>query len=153
MNKINANKITKIGIVAAIYVVLTVGFAPFSYGQIQFRVSEMLTLLAFINPIYIWAVTLGTFIANMWSPLGAIDMIVGTLATFLAVYPMTKVKNIWIASLFPTIANGIIIGIQLNILFDFPLIPSMAYVALGEFVVVTILGVPLFKTLNRVIKF
>ncbi|MBS4539541.1 QueT transporter family protein [Clostridium sp. D2Q-11] len=153
MKKFNAKIIAKIGIVAAIYVVLTVAFPLLSYGQVQFRVSEMLTLLAFFNPIYIWAVTIGTFFANMASTLGPIDIIVGTIATFLAVYPMTKVKNIWIASLFPAIANGIIIGLQLNILFGLPLIPSMAYVAFGELVVVTLIGVPVMKALKKIINF
>lgn len=153
MGKINTRSLAKISIVAAIYVILTVALPFLSYGQIQFRISEMLTILAFFNPIYIWSLTIGTFIANMWSTIGMLDMIIGTIATLLAVYPMSKVKNIWIASLFPAISNGLIIGLQLNILIGLPLIPSIAYVALGEFVVVTILGVPTMKLLKNYINF
>ncbi|MBS4536559.1 QueT transporter family protein [Clostridium sp. D2Q-14] len=153
MKKINGRTIAKIGIVAAIYVILTVAFPLLSYGQVQFRISEVLTLLAFFNPIYVWAVTIGTFFANIASTLGPVDMVVGTLATFLAVYPMTKVKNIWVASLLPALSNGIIIGLQLNILFGLPLLPSMLYVAIGEITVVTIIGVPLMKVLNKKLNF
>lgn len=153
MKKIDTKTLTKIGIVAGIYVIFTIAFAPISYGQVQFRFSEMLTLLAFFNPIYVLSLTIGTFLANIASPLGPIDMVVGTIATFFAVYPMTKVKNIWLASLFPAVSNGIIIGIQLNILFDLPLILSMIYVALGELIVVTLLGVPLMKILKKYINF
>lgn len=153
LGKINTKKLTKISIVASIYVILTVALPFLSYGQIQFRISEMLTLLAFYNPIYIWSLTIGTFIANMWSTIGILDMLIGTIATLVAVYPMSKLNNIWIASLFPAISNGLIIGFQLNILIGLPLVPSIVYVALGEFVVVTILGVPTMSLLKKYIKF
>ncbi|MGO1369853.1 MAG: QueT transporter family protein [Senegalia sp. (in: firmicutes)] len=153
MGKINTKTLTKISIVASIYVILTVAFPFLSYGQIQFRISEILTILAFFNPIYIWSLTIGTFISNMWSTIGILDMVIGTVATFLAVYPMSKMKNIWIASLLPSLSNGLIIGFQLNILIGLPLLPSIAYVALGEFVVVTVLGVPTMKLLKKYIDF
>ena len=36
---------TQAAMIAAIYVVLTVAFAPFSFGEIQIRLSEALTIL------------------------------------------------------------------------------------------------------------
>lgn len=73
----NTKKLTRIGLVAAIYVVLTWILPMFSYGPIQFRISEILTLLAFYNPIYVLSITIGAFISNIISPLGIIDMFVG----------------------------------------------------------------------------
>lgn len=72
----------KISVVAAIYVVLTFAIAPISYGPIQVRISEILVLLAFYDKRYIVSLTIGCLFANMLSPLGMADIIVGTLGTF-----------------------------------------------------------------------
>ena len=57
-----------IAIVAALYVVLTVGIAPLSYGPVQFRVSEALKVLVLIDPWMSLGIGIGTFFANMVSP-------------------------------------------------------------------------------------
>jgi uncharacterized membrane protein len=54
--------------VAAIYVVLTVGIAPLSFGPIQFRVSEVLKVLVLFDPFLCLGIGLGTFVANLASP-------------------------------------------------------------------------------------
>lgn len=140
-----ARKIVVTGIVAALYAALTIGLAPISYGGVQFRISEVMTLLAFINPMYIGGLTLGCFLANLASPLGIVDVIFGTLATFLSVLMMSKTHNIFTASLWPVLFNGVIIGIELWIVFKLPLFLTMLQVAFGEFVVVSILGVLVFR--------
>ena len=56
---------------------------------------------------------------------------------------------ILIASLWPTIVNAIIIGITLNVFFGLPLIISILQVGIGQFVVITIIGVPLFKAFKE----
>ncbi len=139
-------KIAQIGIIAALYATLTIALAPISYGNIQFRFSEVLTLMAFFNPVFIPGLTLGTFIANLFSPLGIVDVAFGTVATFISVYLVNKSKNLIIASIWPVIVNGIIIGIELYYVFQLPLFLSMAQVAIGEFIVVSVVGVILFKT-------
>lgn len=88
----------------------------------------------------------------MLGPNGLLDIIFGTLATFIsliAIYFTGKIiKNyklkLILSSIWPTIINGLIIGWMLNKLYKLPLILSMGEVAIGEFVVVTIIGVPLF---------
>ena len=112
-------KITRQAIVAAIYVVLTIGLAPISYGQLQFRISELLAILPFFNPQYIVGVTLGVFVANMYSTLGIVDMIVGTLHTFLSVYIMSKMKNFYLACLVP-VALMFIIALEIYFLMPNP---------------------------------
>ncbi|MGB3368465.1 MAG: QueT transporter family protein [Acidaminobacteraceae bacterium] len=138
-------KLVKLAIVASLYFVLTVGLAPISYGSFQFRVSEVMTLLAFIDPFYIPGLVLGTVLANLFSPLGFIDVIFGTVATFISVFMMSRTKNIFLASLWPVVVNGVIIGIELFIMFGIPLVIGMTEVAIGEFVVVSIVGVIIFK--------
>ncbi|MCT4634562.1 MAG: QueT transporter family protein [Firmicutes bacterium] len=143
----STKNLAKVAIVAALYVVLTVGLAPLSYGNIQFRVSEVLTLFAFINPMYIPGLVIGCIISNLFSPLGIIDVVVGSFATFISLYCMTKTKNIFVASLFPVIFNGIFVGLELYYLFSLPLLLTMAQVAIGEFVVVSLCGVAMFKVM------
>jgi uncharacterized membrane protein len=143
----STKNLAKVAIVAALYVVLTVGLAPLSYRNIQFRVSEVLTLFAFINPMYIPGLVIGCIISNLFSPLGIIDVVVGSFATFISLYCMTKTKNIFVASLFPVIFNGIFVGLELYYLFSLPLLLTMAQVAIGEFVVVSLCGVAMFKVM------
>ena len=71
-------------LLAAIYVVLTVAIAPFSYGAIQFRISESLSQLVVFSKKYWFPITLGVAIANIFSPLGIVDVFFGTLGTGLA---------------------------------------------------------------------
>ncbi|MEN8076424.1 QueT transporter family protein [Clostridioides difficile] len=145
-------RLTRTAIIAAIYAVVTLAIAPFAYGNVQFRVSEILVLLAVFDPLYIGGLTLGCLIANLLGPNGPMDVIFGTLATFISVYAIYLtgkfVKNykakLLIASIWPTIFNGLIIGWMLNKLYGLPLILSMGEVALGELVVITFVGVPLF---------
>jgi uncharacterized membrane protein len=148
--KITTRELSKIAVVAAIYFVLTTAFAPISYGNIQFRVAEILVLLCFIDKKYIIAVTVGTFLANTMSPLGVIDIIFGTGATLISAILVNKSKNIYIASIWPVIVNGVIIGVELMMLFKLPLFLTMLQVAAGEFVVVSIVGVIIFK--NSILK-
>jgi len=133
-------------IVAALYAAVTIGLAPISYGPIQFRLSEILVLLAFVNRKYIPGLVLGCLLANLYSQLGVFDIIFGTLATYISVELISRTKNLFLASLWPVVVNGVVIGLLLNILFDLPLILTMGQVAFGEFVVVSIAGVMLFKT-------
>ncbi|WP_291579866.1 QueT transporter family protein [Clostridium sp. UBA6640] len=145
----DTKKLLKVSLVAAIYAVITYVLAPISFGAVQFRLSEVMTLLAFVDPLYVPALTLGCAIANLFSPAGVIDVIVGTAATFIATFAMSKSKNIIIASLYPTIINAVMIGAMLYYAFNLPLVLSALQVGAGEFVVVTLIGVPIFKLLSR----
>lgn len=133
--------------VAALYAALTLGLAPVSYGAVQVRVSEFMTLLAFYDKGLIPGLTLGCLISNVGSPFGITDMLIGTSATFLELYFMRFCRSAFLASLMPVFSNGLLIGFELNYMADLPLLPTMGYVALGEIISVTILGnllLPLF---------
>ena len=138
--------------VAAIYAVLTLAIAPLSFGMVQVRFSEMLMLLAFIDRKYAPGLILGCFIANCFSPFGMMDVVFGTGCTAAAMFCVTKfAKSLFGASLWVVFCNAFI-GIELY-LFGSPLWLSMAMVALGEFLSVSICGIALFRVLmkNRVL--
>lgn len=157
MKSINIKTLSKTAIIAATYVVITLLIAPLAYGPIQFRISEILVLLCFFHPRYIFALTLGTFLANfLGSNLGLIDVFAGSFATLLSVSLIhyTRVKFgksliVMIAStLWPILINGVIVGWMLNYVLDLPLLPSMVSVAAGEAIVMAI-GVFAFQLLQR----
>lgn len=143
--------LVKNGFVAAIYVVLTVVVAPhLSYGEVQFRISEVLLILVLFNKKYWVGLLVGTFLSNLGSPLGLIDWIVGTGASAISIYLMLLFKNqLFISLLMPSIINGILVGIELNLVYDLPLVATMFSVFFGEFVVVVIVGGLLYKLLEH----
>ena len=153
----STRRMAKIGLIAALYAVITLALGFISYGPIQFRIAEIMTLLPLFGKEYIIALTLGCFLANVIGPYGIPDIVFGTLATFIRVYLVYLTGKIMddrkgyilIASLWPTIVNAIIIGIMLNIISGLPLIISILEVGFGEFVVITIIGVPLFKAFKE----
>ena len=159
-NELKTKRLVRTAVIAALYALLTVALAPISYGSFQFRVSEILVLLAYFDPFYVGGLTLGCFIANLLGPNGTMDVIFGTLATFISVGAISLtakyIKNkasLFIASLWPTIFNVLIIGWMLNITVGAPLWITIGEVALGEFVVITIVGIPVFKMIqNRYTK-
>jgi uncharacterized membrane protein len=139
------SKLAVCAIIAAMYIVLTVGFAPISYGMVQFRIAEALNLMAFINPVYGIGVVVGCLISNLFSELGPIDWVIGTTATALAVFCISKTKSLFIASLWPTAFSGIMVGWMLTFLYGIPLWMSIVSVAAGQFGVMTCFGYPVFK--------
>ena len=71
-------------VIAAVYAVLTIGLSPVSYGPIQVRLSECMVLLAFYNRKWIPGLTIGCLLANLNSPFGVTDIVVGTTATLVS---------------------------------------------------------------------
>lgn len=148
MKKSNVQFITRTALIAASYAALTYAFAWMSYEQIQFRVAEILVLFAFIEPKYALGLVLGCVLANMASPLGLIDVVVGSFATFIAIMFITAVrktmgynkKTLIVASFGPVISNALFVGAELTYLFQTPFVLNAIYVAIGEFVVVTLVG-------------
>ena len=93
-------------VIAALYVVLTMlanalGLANYA---IQVRFSEALTILPVFTPAAIPGLFLGCIISNTMTGCMLLDIIFGSLATYLL-----RDKNKWLAPLPPIIANIIIV--------------------------------------------
>lgn len=142
---LTVSRMVKMAMVAAIYVAVTVAIAPLAYSGVQFRMSEILVLLCFYNKDYCISMVLGCAIANLFSPMAVIDVPVGTFATLVAVILIWKSKNLFVASLFPVITNGLFVGLELTIMENIPFWWSSISVALGECAVVTVAGFIVFK--------
>lgn len=139
----------EISVIAALYVVLTIVVQPISFGEIQFRLSEVLMLLVFYNRKYSLSMILGCLIANLWSPYLLWDMIFGTLATALSCLFMVKSKSLIVASIWPTVFNALIVGAEIAILSNISYLFCILTVGFGELVVVTVFGTIVFKTLMQ----
>ena len=139
----------EIAIIAGAYAALTLLIQPLSFGEIQFRLSEILMLLVFYNKKYSLSLIIGCLIANFWSPYLLWDIIFGTLATALACLFMTKSKTLIVASIWPAVFNGLIVGAEIAILNKISYLLCVVTVAFGEFIVVTIFGTIVFKSLMQ----
>ena len=139
-------------IVGALYTVLTLAFQPISFGPVQFRIAEALTLLPVLFPQAIPGLAIGCLLSNLLGGFGVWDVVFGTLATLLAaLWTYSMRKNIWLAAVPPVVCNAVIIGAMLYFLIaEALLIPTMLSVGFGQAVVVYLLGVPLVKTLQKI---
>ena len=158
MRKISVRRMTRAAIVGALYAALTLLSSVFgiAYGPVQFRISEALCLLPFLFPETAWGLFVGCWVANLISPYGPLDMVVGSLATLLAALWTAKCRRKWLAPLPPVVCNGILIGAVLawqQSGSGETFLPAFALnglsVALGEAVVCFALGLLLLRAVER----
>ena len=153
-------------LIAAIYVVLTVAIAPFSYGAVQFRISESLSQLVVFSKKYWFPITLGVAIANIFSPLGIVDVFFGTLGTGLAlaisIFVFKFIKNrivrhvvLYLIICMPIIAYEIVIFSGENssrVPFNFNEFTTIYGSLLLSQVIVMVLGIIITEALNKVVN-
>lgn len=155
--------------IAALYATLTllqnILLPGTASAAIQFRVSEVLAILAIYTPAAIPGLTIGCVIANISSVsvVGPQDMIFGSVASLLAALAMYALRNVRffklpvLAALMPAIANGIIVGFEIDFFFIMEgsgvnLVDWLfqgGCVALGELGVLLILGLPLSQVIEK----
>ena len=147
--------------IAALYLALTLLFQPISFGAVQFRISEAMTLLPAIFPEATIGLTLGCFLSNFLAGANVYDVVFGTLATLLACLVTYKLRDIRVkglaipASLPPVVFNMIIVG-AFEITFFFSdgaptamlAVFNAVTVGIGELISCTILGVALVKLIE-----
>jgi len=146
---IKLNYLVRVAMIAAIYVVLNIIFAPISYGPIQVRIAEALVVLPFIDSSAIIGLYLGCILANVYGGLGMVDIIGGSLCTLIAAYLTYKAKNPKLAPLPPVLINAFGVSIYLHLLFDLPYWITVLYIGIGEVIACYILGYPLLILLIK----
>ena len=139
-------------IIAALYAALTVVIMPASYGVMQFRVSEALTILPAFTPAAIPGLFIGCVVANIVSPVGLVDVLVGSAATLIAaVFSYMLRDHRILVPLPPVISNAVLVGIELYYFYNvnFSLPACMFWVGLGEAAACYLLGYPLSLFLEK----
>ncbi|MBR5485712.1 MAG: QueT transporter family protein [Oscillospiraceae bacterium] len=166
MNKTQVSQLTAAALIAAMYTALTLFFAPMSFGSVQVRVSEALTLLAVFSPTAVWGVTMGCFLSNLvgvmmgTNILGVLDVFFGTAATLLAAVLSRRWGNVRtcglpvLSALPPIVLNGVVVGGELTWLMAGRLVPEVFIfnalsVAAGEAVSCLIFGLVLVYALEK----
>ena len=129
--------------VAALYVVLTLIFAPISFGSVQFRIAEILTILPLFTPAAVPGLFVGCLLGNILG--GAIiwDIVFGSLATLIGAALGYLLRfNRWLVPVPTVIANALIIPWVLRYGYGIrvPILLQIAYVAAGEILGCYILG-------------
>ncbi|HDK27288.1 MAG TPA: QueT transporter family protein [Candidatus Atribacteria bacterium] len=143
------NYLVKVAMIGAIYIILTIIFAPISYGPIQVRIAEALVILPFIEPSAIIGLFIGCILANIYGGLGMVDIIGGSVCTLIAAYLTSKVKNPKLAPLPPVIINAFGVSAYLCLLFDLPYWITVLYIGIGELTACYVLGYPLLILLIK----
>ena len=150
--------LARAGMIAAIYAALTLIFAPISFNAVQFRISEAMTVLPMLLPEAVPGLAVGCLVANILGGAALPDVIGGTLATLIAAI-LTRMlrKKPVLAMASPVVINGLIVGPLVYFCYEYKSIFSLGAlsftvftVALGEAVVVAILGTLLIKVLPRI---
>lgn len=147
-------------IIAAVYVVLCIIFEPISYGPIQFRIAEALTIMPLFTPAAIPGLFVGCVLANIIGQGVIMDVVLGSIATLIgAVIGYLLRRNRWLVPIPAIIANALIIPFVLRYgygLTDVPIPLEMLYILAGEVVGCYILGELLATVLmphkNRLFK-
>lgn len=166
MKKNHIRHLAEAAAIAALYTAISLALAAFTFGAVQVRVSEALSLLPIVTPLAIPGLTLGCFLSNLLgmvigaNPLGWLDMIVGTLATLLStlftrMFRKYRIKNIPIYSAIPPVLiNAVFIGTELTYVlsggFDLRLLLlNMLSVGVGQIISCCIIGLPFICFLEK----
>ena len=139
--------------IGAIYVVLTVAFAPISFGEVQIRFAEALTILPFFTPAAVPGLFVGCLIANILG--GAIlpDISFGSLATLIGAvgtYLLRK-QSKYLAPVPPIVANMLIVPFVLRYGYgvNLPIPLMMLTVGAGEVISAGVIGLILLNVLYK----
>ena len=162
MRKFTTKDLTLAAMVAALYAVMSYfgNIFGLTFGPIQFRFAEALTVLPFLFPVTAPGLFVGCLITNLLSPYGPLDIVFGSLATLLAALWTAKMPNRWLAPLPPVICNMVLVGFTISFAetgFSAALPAAWIYngitVGIGELGACYILGSILLTILPRISYF
>lgn len=116
MQKFRTKDLTLAAMVAALYAVMGYFGSVFglTFGPVQFRFAEALTVLPFLFPSTVPGLFVGCLIVNLLSPYGPLDIVVGSAATLAAAVWTSRLKNKWLAPLPPVICNTVLVGFTIG---------------------------------------
>jgi uncharacterized membrane protein len=154
--KIQTKNLALIGIYAGLYAALVVVLGFAAYGPVQVRVADALVaVVPLLGLPGVLGHTLGVFVANLFSTLGPIDLLntIPSFAMSFVVYYVYKKTNNDYTVIGTCTAYSLILGItvgwMLSFVINLPLIPTIAYVAIGNIIASVLIGWPLFKLLKK----
>lgn len=159
-------KVVYAAMIAAAYTAISLALAPITYGMVQFRVAEAMTILPIYSPVAIWGLTLGCAITNFVGAstganfLGILDVFIGTAATLVsAVFTRMLRKYRWkklpiLATIPPVLINAVVIGaewcyFETGRLLTWQFFSFAAFIAAGQLGACTVMGLVLSAALEK----
>lgn len=136
-------------LIAAVYTVLCVALQPISYGAVQLRIAEALTVLPILYKEAVPGIFIGVLLANIFGGQGLADIVIGSLTSFAAAYLTYRFRRSFVAYLFPIVLNAVIISIYLHVLANLPYWVTVLSIGASETIVVFALGYPLVRLLRK----
>ena len=154
MKKITVRELALCGVLAAVYAVVTIATASFAYGPIQFRIAEALCVLPFFAPVTTLGLFVGCLVANLFSTVSALDIVIGSAATLIGCMWTSKLRNRWLTPLPTVLVNGVLVGAMLAAVYTPDafwqgFLVNGLQVAAGELAVMLVLGLPLMAYLQK----
>lgn len=157
--KNTTQSLARSAMIAALYMALTLLLQPLSFGAVQFRVAEALTVLPVLTADAVPGLAVGCLMANLFGGAPWFDVAFGTLATLLAAALSRKFRDQpALAAAMPVLSNGLIVGPVVYLAYvrapgasiSFPILWTTAgTVAAGEAIVCFILGLLLLRALKK----
>ncbi len=145
----NTRFIVRAAVIAAAYCALTLVLTPISYGPLQVRVSEALTVLPLLFPEAIPGLAVGCALANI--PMGAWDVAVGTFATLIAAVCTRFSKKIGFGVIPPIVINALLVPLVFLTMPEVtaPYWLNVVTIGAGQAISVLALGLPLYFSLKK----
>jgi len=141
--------LARAALIGTIYTLVTYLFKPISYGVIQVRVSEALTLLPLIESAAIPGLFIGCFLANILGGMGVWDIYLGSFITLIAAWITAKMPGPILGSLPPIILNALGVSYYLSFIYNIPYWMTALYIGIGQLISVAGLGIPLYYLIQR----
>ena len=135
--------VTRGAIIASLYVVLTMVFAPISFGAMQVRIAEALTILPLFTPAAIPGLFIGCIVANLLGGAVVLDVVFGSIATLIGAWVGYLLRNNrWLVPLPSVMSNSLIVPFVLRFGYavELPISLMALYVAIGEVLGCYVLG-------------
>lgn len=147
----NNKYLTQAGIIASLYVILVMVFSFWSFGPVQFRIAEALTILPYFTPAAIPGLFIGCLLANILGGAVFLDIVFGSLATLVAAYMSYRLRDSkFLVGLPPVLVNTVVIGLILKYAYGLgeATYVLMSGVFFGQVVSIYIFGMILLKALE-----
>ena len=145
--KLSTSELTEGAIFAAVYIVLVFTLSSISYGAVQCRIADFMMMFCYKKKQNVIGYAIGGVLANMFSPIGPIDMIVGFIVCFIPGLIIYKVGPKIVSAIAAAVINGVFIALELHLVFTIPYIFALLTVSAGV-AVTAIVSMVIYKAIS-----
>jgi len=142
-------RVVRAGVIAAAYAGVSYALAPISFGPLQFRVAEGLSVLPILFPEAVPALFVGCLVANVIGPYGVLDIVFGSLTTLAAAVLTRVFRRSILAYLSPIVLNAVFVSAYLTALTGVPYWMLVLSIGASEAASVVVIGIPLVRFMRK----